>query len=299
MRGPARFLSLSFHQPLGQHFIPGELGGYYIDMRVKAPEPRWPPVFRLPLEDTLWVDRAQWGLACFEHFAATREPAWLDAARGMGEHLVKGQAHDGGWPHRNPYPHTFRLDPPWLSSMAQGEGASLLVRLHVETGDERYAEAALRALGPLSVPASNGGVRAELYGHPFPEEYPTTPPSFVLNGAIFSLWGLYDVAAGLGDGGARLGFTEGLDALAANIGRWDTGYWSRYDLYPHKRMNVASFAYHTLHIDQLEAMQRLEPRPEIAAALGRFRRYARSPVKRSRAFAAKVAFRLAVPRGGS
>jgi hypothetical protein len=183
--------------------------------------------------------------------------------------------------------------------MAQGEGASLLVRLYLETGEERLAEAARLALRPLAIPVAEGGVAAALDGRELPEEYPTDPPSFVLNGAIFALWGLYDVGTGLGDAEVSGAFEEGVDALAASIDRWDTGYWSRYDLYPHPMVNVASPAYHTLHIDQLEAMGRIAPRPQLQAALERFRRYATSAPARARAFAAKAAFRLRVPRTGA
>ena len=135
-----------------------------------------------------------------------------------------------------------------------------------------------------------------LGGGPFYEEYPTDPPSLVLNGAIYALWGLRDVGVGLGDSEAGALFGEGVDALAANIDRWDLGYWSRYDLYPHRRVNIASAAYHRLHTDQLTIMGQLAPRPQLEAAADRFRRYAAGPTRRTRAFASKVAFRLAVPR---
>jgi heparosan-N-sulfate-glucuronate 5-epimerase len=294
------FLSLSFDQPVGGRLRPGEIGGYYIDFRVKAEEARWPPPLKVPLREALFVYVIQWGLGCYEHYLHTRDERWLHAALAVAEYLLETQLtgghREGGWPHVRPYPHTFRLDPPWLSGMAQGQGASLLVRLHRETGQDRLAHAAVSALKPLSVPTAAGGVRADLNGAPFFEEYPTTPSSYVFNGGIFALWGPYDVGTGLGDAEAMRTFEEGLDGMAANIRRWDAGYWSRYDLYPHRIQNVASSAYHTLHIDQLSAMQLIAPRPEMAETLERFRRYARSGVARSRALMAKVAFRLAVRR---
>jgi heparosan-N-sulfate-glucuronate 5-epimerase len=289
-------LSSSFHQPVGSQFEPGRLGGYYIDFRVKVESPQWPPASLTPLDEQLWVDSAQWGLGCYEHYLAGAGDEWLQGALACGRHMVERQRADGGWVHGQPYPHTFPLDPPWLSAMAQGEGASLLLRLHRETGEERLAEAALRALRPYEVPSSEGGVQALLDGRPFPEEYPTDPPSFVLNGGIFALWGLYDAGLALGDAEAERGFRDGIDTLAASIDRWDTGWWTRYDLFPHLVPNVASPAYHTLHIDQLDAMQLLEPRPELARAAERWRGYAASRMGRRRAFAAKVVFRLAVPR---
>jgi heparosan-N-sulfate-glucuronate 5-epimerase len=181
--------------------------------------------------------------------------------------------------------------------MAQGQAASVLVRLHAETGSDEYAEGALRAVLPLYVDTPDGGTRAYLDGGPWLEEYPTEPPSYVLNGGIFAIWGLYDAAVGLGDSRAREEFDACADTLARNAHRWDTGAWSRYDLFPHPFMvNVASLAYHALHTNQLRAMQRIAPRPEVAEVAARFERYASSQALRARAFAAKSAFRLAVPR---
>jgi hypothetical protein len=168
--------------------------------------------------------------------------------------------------------------------------------MYRETSDETLAEAARRALLPLDVDVARGGVRAELGGGPFYEEYPTTPSSYVLNGGIFALWGCHDVAATLeADDATRL-WREGVETLAAGIGRWDMGFWSRYDLYPHVIRNVASESYHVLHLSQLRAMNRLKMRPELERAAARFDAYFASRRARARAFAHKALFRLLVPR---
>jgi hypothetical protein len=180
--------------------------------------------------------------------------------------------------------------------MAQGQGASLLVRLAAETGEDRFADAARRALGPLRVPVAEGGVSAPLDGRALPQEYPTDPPAHVLNGAIFALWGLHDAGAGLGDEAAARAFDAGVETVASSIQRWDTGRWSRYDLYPHPVVNVATPAYHRLHISLLRSLDLARPRPELRAAAERFERYAARPANQAGALARKVAFRVRVPR---
>jgi heparosan-N-sulfate-glucuronate 5-epimerase len=295
-----RYLSLSFNQPPGERIDPGGVHGYYLDMRVKAKTPDWPPPYLPSLERTLKVALAQWGLGAFEQWLATGREEWLAAARLACDHFVSTQVREGplagGWPHGHAFPHSYELPANWLSGMAQGEAASLLVRMHAETGEDSFAEAALRGLGPLRVPVTDGGVLASLEGGPWFEEYPTETPSMVLNGGIFAIWGVRDVAVGLRDAEAARLFESAVDALAAGIERWDLGYWSRYDLYPHKRVNVASNAYHELHIDQLAATNAIAARPALAEAEQRFRRYHARRRNGMRAFGAKVAFRLAVPR---
>lgn len=276
--------------------------GYYIDFSFKSDSPRWPPDFFQPGGRVLYVALAQWALGCYERYLADDGEVWLAAARSAADQLVEeqqqGGERDGAWLHRFAFRHTFTLASPWTSAMAQGEGASILVRLHGETGDERYAEAAQRALEPMRIPSARGGVAASLRGGLFPEEYPTSPPSFVLNGGIFSLWGAYDVALALADTGAERLFREGAETLGANIHLYDTGYWSRYDLFPHPVLNVASSAYHALHTNQLEAMTLIAPDPRLDQVIARFAGYSQSTLNFTRAFARKVAFRLAVSRNG-
>jgi len=291
----------SFPTALGSRIRPGEIGGYFFDFRFKAEAPGWPPPDLEPSGQRLHVVTAQWALGCYERYLAGEGEEWLAAAIAAGDDLVgdqvRGGERDGAWLHgSDAMPHSYVLPSPWTSAMAQGEGASLLVRLYKETEDERYGEAARRALKPFGVSVRRGGVRASLGDGPFFEEYPTLPPSLVLNGAIFALWGLYDVGVGLGDAEATAEFDDGVRTLAENLGRWDTGRWSRYDLFPHPIPNVASSAYHALHIAQLRAMQLIAPDPRFEEAADRFEAYAESRLNVARAFALKSFFRLLVPR---
>lgn len=288
----------------GQAISDDGIRGYYIDFRIKAPSPDWPPPWLEPFDERLHIAPIQWALGCHERWIAGEGDRWLSGALLAAEDLIAGQCRDGGdqdggWVHNSPYPHTFLLRPPWVSGISQGEGASLMVRLHAATGDDRFAEAARRALRPLRVASERGGVRASLDARPFPEEYPTTPPSYVLNGAIFGLWGIHDVAVGLADVEAQQELAVGLEMLEASLHRWDLGWWSRYDLHPHPIPNPASSAYHALHISQLQALSQIAPRSEFERVLRRFESYSNSRAARTRALAHKVAFRLAVPRNPS
>jgi peptidoglycan/xylan/chitin deacetylase (PgdA/CDA1 family) len=290
----------SFSPPVGSHVRPGQLGGYYVDFSVKAHAPSWPPPWLAPLGEQVHVATAQWGLGCYERYLSGDGDAWLDVALEAADHLVthqeRGGVQDGGWVHGIAMPHTYALHPPWLSAMAQGEGASLLVRMQAATGSDRYGEAAVLALRSLDVSTREGGLRVPLGDGFFLEEYPTDPPSLVLNGGIFALWGYYDVAVALSDADARREFDAGVESLAANLHRWDTGSWSLYDLFPHRLPNVASSAYHALHTTQLRAMNLIAPRPELAGAADRFQGYSESRRGRTAAFARKAAFRVLVPR---
>ena len=128
----------SFRAPVGERFEATSLAGYYIDFRSKVAGPHWPPPWLgADKRGKMFAAMAQWGLGAFEHFLATDDEQWLAAARGAADHLLglhqRGGRQDGGWPHDFRYGHTFPLEPPWLSGMAQGEAASLLARIAQRT----------------------------------------------------------------------------------------------------------------------------------------------------------------------
>jgi heparosan-N-sulfate-glucuronate 5-epimerase len=289
----------SFRLPMGSQLSAVKARGYPIDFRVKAKSPEWPPPW-LASHLESYVSVAQRGLGCYERYLAGEGEAWRSTAAAAAAWLVGRQESsgraDGAWLHRYTYPHTFPLRPPWVSAMAQGEGASLLVRMYHETSDERFAEAAMRAIRPLSLTPRDGGAMARLDRGIFLEEYPTDPPSCVLNGGMFAIWGCFDVARALDDSCANGLLDASVDTLAALLDRYDTGYWSRYDLFPHPVTNVASPAYHRLHIEQLKAMALLTNRSEFASAASVFEDYLERRLNTTRALAGKTLFRLLLPR---
>jgi heparosan-N-sulfate-glucuronate 5-epimerase len=291
-----RFLSMDFGQPISPRLGLGCTGGYYLDLSVKAPDAAWPPPWHAH-PPALWVEVIQYGLGCLERQTASGQPQWLDGATAVGDYLVATQESGegprrGAWLHHRPFPHTYELPTPWVSAMAQGEAASLLVRLHRITGQLRFGDAAAAALAPMRLLTEEGGASAALGAGRVPQEYPSTPASHVLNGAVFALWGIRDVAIGLDNARAAKEFEDGAATLARNLHRWDTGRWSRYDLFPHGRVNVSSPAYHRLHIDQLTVMDLVAPDDRFRHARERYEDYARSSRLRAGAFAAKALFRL-------
>lgn len=275
--------------------------GYHIDLRMKLDEPSWD----LPADpaDASWIGGVmQPGLAMFEHYLWSGREDWRQAALRMGDYLLAGQrtsgAFTGCWLFNRPRRHTYSLRLPWVSSMAQGQGASLLTRLALETGEARYADAASLALRPLTREVGTpGGCAGRLDdGSLTFEEYPTVPGSHVLNGFLYTLFGAFDIWKGAGDRRAEQLFRAGASSLVSNLHRWDTGYWSLYDLYPHPVPNVASPFYHRLHIDLLDAFESVWPDDRVPEFRRRLLRYQRNPLNRARAIGAKIRFRRHSPR---
>jgi hypothetical protein len=228
------------------------------------------------------------------------DDAWLqvfsDGAAWLAETLEDG----GGLPYLFAMPHTYAINPPWYSAMAQGQAASVFVRAVLSLGDDRYIEAAELATRPLTM--ENSTIVAHTPEGPVLQEYPTQPPSHVLNGWMFALWGLYDVTilaerAGRIAPAARRAFLDGTAALVSRIDLYDAGLgWSRYDLYPHRLVHVASPFYHLLHVALLNATADLTGETALREKAAEWDAAASRLLLRTAAVSRKVAFRLVYPR---
>ena len=124
------------------------------------------------------------------------------------------------------------------------------------------------------------------------EEYLTQPPTHILNGFLWALWGVYDYQRLTGDPRAQELWERSLLTLEKNLGRYDTGCWSLYDLSPTRLRNVASPFYHALHLVQLEVMHRLTGKAFFKEYLERWRGYRENGFCRRRAWLQKVVFKL-------
>jgi heparosan-N-sulfate-glucuronate 5-epimerase len=170
-------------------------GGSAIGHAVMGPE-GVPQVnyYRLGLQDNP-ITVSQWGLQHFSWWMRHGDPADLEQAVTAASWLVNRQREDGAWEYLFAFnAYGARLDPPWISAMAQGQAMSLLVRVHEATGEAGYLDTATRALEPFTKSFDEGGVVSDWDGLPWYEEYPAEAPHHVLNGYEFALIGLRDVA---------------------------------------------------------------------------------------------------------
>ncbi|MCI0514318.1 D-glucuronyl C5-epimerase family protein [candidate division KSB1 bacterium] len=150
----------------------------------------------------------------------------------------------------------YQIKAPWLSAMAQGEAISLLLRAHSIQQNPAWLEVARMAGRTFLDAITDGGVCATFEdGTLSLEEFPSAPPCHVLNGSIFAIFGLYDYLQVFDDPALTHRFQAALQGLRQNLHRYDTGYWSRYDLYPIPRL--ASHTYQRVHIQLLQILNQI------------------------------------------
>ena len=79
-----------------------------------------------------------------------------------------------------------------------------LATKHLASGSRSYLAAAARAAAVFNISSQEGGVRGEVLGrYPWYEEYPTAPSSHILNGFMYGLVGLQELASVQGEGRAE------------------------------------------------------------------------------------------------
>ncbi|XP_023296487.2 D-glucuronyl C5-epimerase B isoform X1 [Lucilia cuprina] len=189
----------------------------------------------------------------------------------------------GGWP--NPVRRSLNgfaeLRSGWLSAMGQGHAISVLARAYWHSGgDKRYLKAASLGLKPYRVLSKDGGVLAQFMDkYYWYEEYPTTPASFVLNGFIYSLLGLYDLnstaPSNIANEAGKL-FNQGMISLKKMLLLYDTGSGTSYDL-RHLSLgvapNLARWDYHATHVNQLLLLATIDSDPIISQTAERWKGY--------------------------
>jgi hypothetical protein len=240
---------------------------------------------------------AQWGLGNYNCFVARQEPErrrkFLLAAGWLVAHLASNPRGVPVWLHHFDWEYRTTLKAPWYSALAQGQGLSLLVRAHRETSDARYLAAARQAFSALTLPIKQGGtLYTDDHGDCWIEEYIVSPPTHILNGFIWAMWGVYDYALATGDSAARDLFAHTTRTLLQNLSLYDTGHWSLYEQSQTRLPMLASPFYHRLHIVQLKIMHQMTGENTFAVTAARWQQYAQSPANCTRALAHKALFKV-------
>jgi heparosan-N-sulfate-glucuronate 5-epimerase len=240
---------------------------------------------------------AQYGLGNYNLFRQTgdrgRRQRFFLAADWLLSNLEPNAHGIPVWNHHFDWEYRDTLKAPWYSGLAQGQGISVLVRAHKDSGDAKYLEAAHRALVSFFQPISAGGVAfTDDRGDLWFEEYIVFPPTHILNGFIWAAWGVYDYFLATKDQAVHDLFLRAVQTLLHNLDRYDLGFWSLYEQSGTRLPMVASPFYHRLHIVQLRIMHQLTGEAEFARVADRWEGYTRSRTKRTRALCYKSAFKL-------
>lgn len=146
------------------------------------------------------------------------------------------------------------LESGWISAMYQSVVISLLVRGYRVTGDNDLLDLCVKGTRVFHQSVQEGGVCTIERGHILYEEYPAFPLPRVLDGLIFSLLGLYDLAVQTQDPEVETLLKQGVEGLKASIGMWDyRGRWSWYGTHGY----LCPPHYHTLNYLLLGILGRL------------------------------------------
>lgn len=140
--------------------------------------------------------------------------------------------------------------------MAQGEGASLLARAYKETENQKYYVACIKAIDFMLLPVTEGGTSEYSSNGLILKEYPDKAP--VLNGWIFSAFGLFDAWKLTGKQEYLDAWEKVSNGIKNSLYKFDAGHWSYYDM----DGKLTSPFYHSLHIELLKALNHLSPDSE-------------------------------------
>jgi D-glucuronyl C5-epimerase-like protein len=119
--------------------------------------------------------------------------------------------------------------PPWTSGLTQGTAITALVRGYLVLHDPSYLAAARSAVKAFTTSAPVG-VRTRAFGGDWYAEYSFAPGTFILNGFLQALNGIWDLYAVTKSSSVRAIFTRGSRAAKHALHRYDTGAWSLYTL---------------------------------------------------------------------
>lgn len=273
------------NQDIGKYFTTDSIKGYYNNMTekvTKMPELLTGDV--LPFLEVngkkveMPVAIFQYGLGAYDLFMQTQDERYEKKFMQCVAWTVEHQDEQGRWIN---FSHVFPKAP--YGAMAQGEGASLMVRAYIHTKDERYLTAARKAIDFMLLPIGEGGTTKYEGEEAYLMEY--TFKGVVLNGAIFSWWGLFDYVLATGDKGKYFDAKEKtLQTIINVLPKFTCSYWSIYSL----DGLIASPFYHHLHIAQMQAMFQLTDEPIFSKYASRWEKNEKNPLCKSLAFIKKA-----------
>ncbi|WP_158633918.1 D-glucuronyl C5-epimerase family protein [Radiobacillus deserti] len=224
---------------------------------------------------------AQYGLQHYSLYHKNKNEESKKKFFKVADWLIDNQDSKGGWAYHFNLPYFPKrlkdIKAPWYSAIGLGMAMSVLSRASYLSRNQNYANRALRANALFQRFPPNGVLAKFENEYSFYEECPTNPPSYILNGFMFALVGLYDLATRTENKLTKQLFNDGMITLKRMLPLYDLGNRTAYDLthyttdggYP----NVAKWGYHVTHIHLLATLNAVSKDDRLKKALKRWTDY--------------------------
>ena len=239
---------LHVNQPIGSFFETNVIKGYYNDFSQKVlkdkkhkEDPSFIHQFITDKGEKVFfpIQIAQYGLGCYELYLKTNENIYKTKMLTCVDFLARKFDENGG------IPCMFFVDglTNAFSAMCQGECISLFLRAYLETTKEEYLQLSHKAFAFLI------NQKNHLLDKNY-DFYEYSGKPLVLNGFIFSLFGVFDYYLATNNEKAKSVFNQSVLSLEQKMPCFECDGWSFYDL----GGSIASPFYHKLHIELLKAL---------------------------------------------
>ena len=270
-------------QGVGKVYSINEIKGYYNNLIEKVTKREdlgnKVPMSNVDTGEKIYfsIEIFQYGLGAYDLFLLNNDKKMLTKVKATADWAVNNQQEDGSW-------RTFAYENPShpYSSMAQGEGISLLLRAYLELEERKYLDTVKKAIKFMLLPIDKGGTTK--YEGEDVYFYECTDDPLILNGWIFSLWGVVDYCKYFNDSEVKNILERTLKTLEQKLSDYDIGYWSMYE----DGMRISSPFYHKLHIAQLNIMYELTGKDVYKTYADKFEKYQSNKIYKNIAFVRKA-----------
>lgn len=265
----------SFHvqQREGKFYSKTTIKGYYNDLTNKISNRTQVDENGIPVNKTITglkvyfpISIFQYGLGLFDKYLETKDETYKKSFINIANWAVQNENTSGMWDCMGCLMDKCHET---QSSMCQSEGASILFRAYSLTKEKRYLKNALKAIDFMLIDIKHGGTSSYENNELILQEYVSDDNLSVLNGWIFSIFGLYDCTLSSTEEKYKIALNKTVNSLIKELKKYDRKIWSNYDL----KGTIASPAYHELHIMQLRVLYDLFGKMEFDNMAKKWERY--------------------------
>lgn len=283
--------SSSFHvkQGEGLYYSKTEVKGYYNDLRNKV------------LSNTALIDDKgipynincnneiiyfpgtifQYGLGLYDLYLESQNEDYKQKFLLISNWTLSNQKKNGMWDCMKILGDKIHQS---QSSMCQSQGISILIRAYILTKEDKYLKSADKAVEFMIKDKNEGGTCFYDNDRVIFQEYVSNIEQSVLNGWIFSIFGIYDYYLITKNENIKLIIDKTIKTLSNELEKYDRKYWSSYD----QVGTIASPAYHDLHICQLEALEKMFNMDTFSIYKNKFIKYQKNKIYKIIAICVKI-----------